>query len=235
MIAVTLDEGLRAFIDAAAGYAQTVLIADEAHNYGATGFISDPPEAFQYRIGLSATPIRQYDPQGTARLFEYFRTEDQPAYTFTLNDAIRAGCLTPYRYHIHRSTHSRRMDRVQGAHRTASAQGFGADDGIDIGLTERQEQLLRERRGLIEQAEGKLTHSSELLAARSLNAESHVDLLFGKGRQAATPRSTNRTRPGDPEGTRISTHMYTSVETSGPAAASSSRIRRRANFRRFSP
>ena len=48
-----------------------LLIADEAHNLGAEGFISDPPEFFEYRLGLSATPVRQYDDEGTDALFTF--------------------------------------------------------------------------------------------------------------------------------------------------------------------
>src|SRR5262249_26074814 len=46
-----------------------LLIADEAHNLGAEGFITDPPSFIQYRLGLSATPVRQYDDEGTRALF----------------------------------------------------------------------------------------------------------------------------------------------------------------------
>ena len=48
-----------------------LLIADEAHNLGRPSFISDPPEFFEYRLGLSATPIRQYDEEGTEALFGF--------------------------------------------------------------------------------------------------------------------------------------------------------------------
>ena len=33
----------------------TLLIGDEVHNLGSEGFISDPPDFFEYRLGLSAT------------------------------------------------------------------------------------------------------------------------------------------------------------------------------------
>lgn len=97
----TSDAPLKQFIEDSAAHAVTVLIADEVHNFGTASFVEDPPETFQHRIGLSATPVRQYDAEGTAKLFEYFRTDGEPAYTFTLREAIRAGCLTPYRYILH--------------------------------------------------------------------------------------------------------------------------------------
>ena len=43
----------------------TLLIADEVHNLGRDSFVADPPEFFDYRLGLSATPVRQYDKAGT--------------------------------------------------------------------------------------------------------------------------------------------------------------------------
>ena len=49
-----------------------ILIADEVHNLGAPSFVNNPPECFDRRIGLSATPIRQYDPDGTDQLFDFF-------------------------------------------------------------------------------------------------------------------------------------------------------------------
>ena len=73
-----------------------MLIADECHNLGAANFISNPPAFFDYRLGLSATPVRQYDDEGTASLFSYF---GDPCFSFTLEEAIGV-CLTPYEYHV---------------------------------------------------------------------------------------------------------------------------------------
>jgi superfamily II DNA or RNA helicase len=73
-----------------------MLIADECHNLGAANFITNPPEFFDYRLGLSATPVRQYDAEGTAQLFAYF---GEPCFSYTLEEAI-GNCLTPYEYHV---------------------------------------------------------------------------------------------------------------------------------------
>ena len=62
----------RAVLDAIPEQVKTLLIADEVHNLGRIGFISNPPERFDYRLGLSATPERQYDPDGTQALFDFF-------------------------------------------------------------------------------------------------------------------------------------------------------------------
>ena len=74
-----------------------LLIADEAHNLGRPSFINDPPEFFEHRLGLSATPIRQYDEEGTDGLFGFF---GPVAFRFTLEEAI-GRCLVEYDYYVH--------------------------------------------------------------------------------------------------------------------------------------
>ena len=74
-----------------------LLIADEAHNLGRPNFVQDPPEHFQYRLALSATPIRQYDDDGTAALIAFF---GPVVYRFTLEQAI-GRCLVEYDYRLH--------------------------------------------------------------------------------------------------------------------------------------
>ncbi len=74
-----------------------LLVADEAHNLGRPSFINDPPAFFEYRLGLSATPIRQYDEEGTEALFEFF---GPVAFRFPLEEAI-GRCLVEYDYYLH--------------------------------------------------------------------------------------------------------------------------------------
>lgn len=215
LIAVTTDDSLRSAITEANGRARTVLIADEAHNYGATGFITNPPEGFQHRIALSATPIRQYDHEGTRQLFEYFETEEYPAFTFSLNDAIRVGCLTPYRYHIHQVPFTDdELEKYSELSEQLARAGYGLDDGVDLGLTERQKQLLRERRGLIEQADGKI-HSLRELLTPDASTLSHT-LIYCSAKAVKPPHQQRQIELAREvlRDLRITTHMYTSVETS---------------------
>jgi HKD family nuclease len=65
--------------------APVLLVADEMHNLGREEFISRPPEAIPYRLGLSATPVRQYDQEGTVALEKYFGST---VFAFTLEQAI---------------------------------------------------------------------------------------------------------------------------------------------------
>jgi len=73
-----------------------MIIADEVHNLGASHAAKSLPEGIRLRLGLSATPRRHHDEEGTQRLFNYF---GNIVYEFPLNKAIEAGCLTRYEYH----------------------------------------------------------------------------------------------------------------------------------------
>jgi superfamily II DNA or RNA helicase len=89
---------LREFLRALPSQLRTLLIADEVHNLGIPSFLAAPPEEIRYRIGLSATPLRQYDAEGSQQLIDFF---GPIVFEFDLGEAIRAGCLTPYNYRLH--------------------------------------------------------------------------------------------------------------------------------------
>ena len=75
------------------------VVADEVHAAGSARrriLLSIPTGA---RLGLSATPRRAGDAEGTQLLLDYFGAVVQPP--FTLRDAIEAGVLSPYMYHVH--------------------------------------------------------------------------------------------------------------------------------------
>jgi len=75
------------------------VVADEVHRLGSP----ENQKVFTLnsgpRLGLSATPRRAGDPDGTTAIFNYFQGVITPPYT--LKDAIRSGTLTPYMYHVH--------------------------------------------------------------------------------------------------------------------------------------
>lgn len=75
---------------------KTMLIADEVHNLGATKLRRCLPESIRLRLGLSATPERWFDSEGTQGILDYFGRVLDPE--FTIRDALRVGALVPYRY-----------------------------------------------------------------------------------------------------------------------------------------
>lgn len=77
-----------------------ILIADEAHNIGATKV----KEAFRElslpkRIALSATPKRAYDPEGTSEIENFFNDSPPYTYNFSMKEAIENEFLTRYFYY----------------------------------------------------------------------------------------------------------------------------------------
>jgi DNA phosphorothioation system restriction enzyme len=76
---------------------KTMLIADEVHNLGAARLATALPENVRLRLGLSATPERWLDPEGTERLRSYFGKVIEPR--LGIREAIQLGALVPYRYY----------------------------------------------------------------------------------------------------------------------------------------
>ena len=76
---------------------KTLIIGDEAHNLGAPRLEQSLPRTIGLRLGLSATPERHFDEQGTEFIFDYFGSVLQPE--LTLADAIRQGALVHYLYY----------------------------------------------------------------------------------------------------------------------------------------
>jgi DNA phosphorothioation system restriction enzyme len=73
-----------------------LIIADEVHNLGAERNRKVLPESIAMRLGLSATPERHYDPQGTQAIIDYFGST---IYEYPLSSAIAEGRLCQYRYY----------------------------------------------------------------------------------------------------------------------------------------
>ena len=73
-----------------------LLIVDEAHNFGTKDIRKHYIENTRFRLGLSATPKRHMDDEGSEAILEYF---GDVIYTYDLKDAIKNGNLTPYYYY----------------------------------------------------------------------------------------------------------------------------------------
>ena len=78
--------------------AKHILIADEVHNLGAEKVQEFLPEEIQMRVGLSATPERHHDPEGTEAIIDYF---GGIVYEYSLERAIKEKRLCDYLYHPH--------------------------------------------------------------------------------------------------------------------------------------
>lgn len=74
----------------------SVLVVDEAHNFGAENLSRTLLSNMKYRLALSATIDRHGDEEGTQKLYDYFGNK---CIEYTLKEAIDNGMLTPYYYH----------------------------------------------------------------------------------------------------------------------------------------
>lgn len=75
----------------------TLIIGDEVHKFGAleSRKIAEEFEPAA-RLGLSATPLRKRDDEGTEAIYGFFGKQLEPIYT--LKQAINDGNLSPYRF-----------------------------------------------------------------------------------------------------------------------------------------
>jgi superfamily II DNA or RNA helicase len=140
------------------------VIADEVHRLGSVEFRTilewlDAP----WRLGLSATPERANDPEGTRAVFDYF---GGIVHRYSLKDALDDGVLAPYVYHPSwvslTDEEQERWDRLTAEirRRYAIAQAPGAKPHT-------QDQLrykLIERAGIAKGAARKIPNAVELIA-----------------------------------------------------------------------
>ena len=157
------------FLDVVAGFdCARLLIADEAHNLGRASFIENPPEFFEHRLGLSATPIRQYDEEGTDALFGFF---GPVVFRFTLEEAI-GRCLVEYDYYLHpvyltESEMDEWFDLTAKIKQNAWRDKGGKPDDYLA-------KLLRDRRALLETASGKVSMLKSLLDKEDTGSLKHT-------------------------------------------------------------
>ena len=74
----------------------TLLLVDEAHNFGAKRLSGLMTEKYNFRLALSATIDRHNDEEGTKRLFDFF---GKKCIEYTLDRAIEERKLTRYKYY----------------------------------------------------------------------------------------------------------------------------------------
>ncbi len=81
---------------------KVLLIADEAHNMGSPTIMKRIGDIkYLRRIGISATPERQFDDETNRKLFRFFGAEKQYTYEYSMEEAIENGVLCRYFYYPH--------------------------------------------------------------------------------------------------------------------------------------
>ena len=206
----------RILLDTMPDRIKTLLIADEVHNLGSHSFISNPPNRFDYRLGLSATPERQYDPEGTRALFDFFGAK---VFEYSLAEAIGV-CLVPYNYYIHRvyltEDEFEEWQRITARLVRAGFSGEDREPKESGKLSSEVQALLNRRRKVIESAENKVLMLKSLLAAQPREEIRHT-LIYATDKGRDQLQSINNMLQND---LNLTIHQLTAEETQSKKRAS---------------
>jgi superfamily II DNA or RNA helicase len=138
-----------------------VIIGDEVHNYGSEEMIKKLPNSINLRMGLSATPERHMDAEGTKAIFDYFGKSVEPI--VTLSDALDWEVLTKYYYHPIQTTLNDdeydEYEQITGKISKLVAMGHSIDDNSSSSLN----YLLIQRARIISSCENKIPKLKKLI------------------------------------------------------------------------
>lgn len=153
-----------------------LIVADEVHNITVSQAVSALPLRADYRLGLSATPERAYDEEGSQEIGRYF---GPVVYEMGLREALGKGVLCPYRYHpiiveLTSDEADKYMDLTRGIAQRATRvlENPMNDPGVQA--------LLIRRARLTATASGKIPILKGLMEGRT--TESHDLFYCGDGR-----------------------------------------------------
>jgi superfamily II DNA or RNA helicase len=143
----------------------TLLVGDEVHWLGATAFQAALLPFADFRLGLSATPERYFDEEGTGVLYRYF---GETAFEFDITKALAYRTptgdpiLTPYEYHpiFVSLSQDEMIDYRLLSKKIASIMGSSESKRID---SDQLEALLIKRSNISKSASAKIPALKEVL------------------------------------------------------------------------
>jgi superfamily II DNA or RNA helicase len=143
-----------------------MIIGDEVHHLGAPHMQKGLMSEFSFRLGLSATPKRWYDDEGTEALEEFF---GGTVFEYGLEKAIEAGVLCEYYYipHIVELTDEELEVYEHLSGKIGQLMPNSDDEGFDLEAHPQLQQILFKRARLIGTAEQKLDVLTDLLSRQS--------------------------------------------------------------------
>lgn len=146
---------------------QTFLIADECHYLGSLAFKDIKIDNFTAKIGLSATPDRWWDEEGTSFIKIFF---NGIVYKYSLEEAIENKALTNYKYLPHVADLSEE-ELINYEKLTARLAFLYSQDDIDKELVDR---LNLERSLIIARAANKTEQLINILTLKKQEEVSHT-------------------------------------------------------------
>lgn len=139
-----------------------MLIADEVHHLGSDHMQSGLLEAFDFRLGLSATPERWFDEEGTEALHAYF---SDTVFNYDLADAIKVGALCEYYYvpHIVNLDEEETEVYLHLSEKIGRLMSRQDDEGFSLEEDPRLQRLLIKRARLVGTARAKINVLVDLI------------------------------------------------------------------------
>jgi superfamily II DNA or RNA helicase len=144
-----------------------LMIADECHNMGSGSLVKRIQEIpYLRRIGLSATPERQFDDNGNKKLNQFFGSTEHYTYEYSMEEAIKNGVLCKYMYfpHLVRLNEDEMNAYIELSERIAKYFNYNTEtfDHIDEIL----KMLLLTRKRIIHKAVNKLSVFRSIIQKR---------------------------------------------------------------------
>lgn len=144
-----------------------LLIADECHNIASGSLLKHLNEIpYLRRIGLSATPDRQFDEEGNRRLREFFGCEKQFTYEYSMEEAIKNKVLCRYMYYPHVVTLTDEEKKAYVELSLKIAKFYNSHQNSLEKADEYIRMLLLQRKRIIHQAANKLHVFKEIISKR---------------------------------------------------------------------
>jgi len=151
-----------------------LFIGDECHHHGSDVYSNKIPSA-KYRIGLSATPWRKDSIEEKQRLENVY---GQIVATYTIDEALDEGILTPYEYHLHKvDLNDDELEQLEDIGSKIAQMAASKDQNVNFDK-DILDALLRKKARLIGSLEHKFQLLDELL---SLNRKPKNHVLFFVG------------------------------------------------------
>lgn len=157
----------------------TLLIVDEAHNFGATNLRLTLNPKFEYRLALSATLDRHGDVEGTQALYDYF---GEKCIEYGLERAIRENKLTPYYYYpcvVYLTENE--LEKYRDISKRIAKQCHKSKSGI-LEITELGKKLLIERSRIVAGAFNKVDLLKQLM--QEYKEDTHILVYCGAARNS---------------------------------------------------
>lgn len=155
----------------------TLLLVDEAHNFGSPNLRNKLYPNIEYRLALSATLDRHGDEEGTDCLKTYF---GEKCIQYDLKRAIKEGKLTPYYYYpVVVYLDEDEMEQYRDISYRVSKECHKDKRG-DLKITDKGKRLLLQRARIVAGAKSKLVELKKLM--QNYKNDTHILVYCGATR-----------------------------------------------------